>query len=88
VNNANNTLASASAAADAIAEASATLPRLAADLRAVATQAGTTLSTYADDSSFTRETRGAIRQIQSAAEAIERLARTIERNPNSLILGR
>ncbi len=88
VANANSTLASASAAADAIAEASSTLPRLAADLRAVANQAGTTLSAYSDDSSFTRETRGAIRQIQSAAEAIERLARTIERNPNSLILGR
>ncbi|WP_372834224.1 MlaD family protein [Puniceibacterium confluentis] len=88
VNNANATLASARDAADAIAQASATLPRLAADLRAVANQAGTTLSAYADDSSFTRETRGAIRQIQSAAEAIERLARTIERNPNSLILGR
>jgi len=88
VANANRTLASAGDAADAIAQASATLPRLADDLRAVANQAGTTLSTYADDSTFTRETRGAIRQIQSAAEAIERLARTIERNPNSLILGR
>ncbi|SNR77064.1 PqiB family protein [Puniceibacterium sediminis] len=88
INNANATLASARDAADAIAEASATLPQLAADLRAVATQAGTTLSAYSEDSSFTRDTRGAIRQIQSAAEAIERLARTIERNPNSLILGR
>ncbi|MGY9045804.1 MAG: MlaD family protein, partial [Rhodobacterales bacterium] len=88
VNNANATLSSARDAADAIAEASATLPGLAADLRAVATQANTTLSAYSDDSNFTRETRTAIRQIQSAAEAIERLARTIERNPNSLILGR
>ncbi len=88
VANANRTLASASEAANAIAEASDTLPSLAADLREVANQAGTTLATYADNSNFTRETRTAIRQIQSAANAIESLARTIERNPNSLILGR
>jgi paraquat-inducible protein B len=88
VDNANATLASARDAADAIAEASATLPQLARDLRNVATQAGATLSAYSGDSEFTRETRGAIREIEAAARAIERLARTIERKPNSLILGR
>lgn len=88
VANANATLASARSAADAIAEASASLPRLAADLRGVATQANATLATYDGGSQFTRDTRGAIRGIEAAASAIERLVRTIERNPNSLLLGR
>lgn len=88
VDNANATLASARDAADAIAKASATLPQLANDLRAVASQAGATLSAYSADSEFTRETRDAIREIDAAAQAIERLARTIERKPNSLLLGR
>ena len=35
-----------------------------------------------------RETRAAITSVTSAADAIEKLARTIERNPNSLLLGR
>jgi len=88
VDNANATLASARDAADAIAKASATLPQLANDLRAVAGQAGATLSAFSADSEFTRETRDAIREIDAAAQAIERLARTIERKPNSLLLGR
>lgn len=88
VDNANATLSSAREAADAIAEASATLPQLAGELRKVASQAGTALATYSDDSEFTREARGAIREIDSAARAIERLASAIERNPNSLLLGR
>ncbi|MFZ5961397.1 MlaD family protein [Thalassococcus sp. BH17M4-6] len=88
ISNANATLASASQAADAIANASASLPELARDLRRVASQAGTTLADFSEDSRFSRETRGAIDSIQSAAQAIERLARTIERNPNSLLLGR
>ncbi|TPW28977.1 MlaD family protein [Pararhizobium mangrovi] len=88
VENANRTLASARDAADQIAKVSSTLPELADSLRAVAKQAGNTLSAYSGDSPFTRDTRAAIRQIQDAAKAVERLARTIERKPNSLILGR
>ncbi|SLN68169.1 MlaD family protein [Roseisalinus antarcticus] len=88
VENANATLASARNAADAIAEATETLPALSAQLRQVATQAGSTLSTYDRDSEFSRDVRMAIRQVQAAADSIDRLARTLERNPNSLILGR
>ncbi|SLN60913.1 Paraquat-inducible protein B [Roseivivax jejudonensis] len=88
VENANATLASARGAAQAIRDASETLPALSAQLRTLATQAGATLGTYEDDAPFTRDTRAAIRQVTEAAEAVERLARTIERNPNSLILGR
>ncbi|QFT62129.1 MlaD family protein [Roseivivax sp. THAF30] len=88
VENTNATLASARDAASAIEEATQLLPGIATQLRQVANQAGSTLGDYGRDSEFSRNTRGAIRQIESAAEAIERLARTIERNPNSLILGR
>ncbi|ETX28563.1 intermembrane transport protein PqiB [Roseivivax isoporae] len=88
VENANATLASARSAADAIAEASQSLPQLSSQLRALALQAEGTLAGFDEDAVFTRDTRAAIRQVQEAAEAIERLARTIERNPNSLILGR
>ncbi|MFD1342088.1 MlaD family protein [Litorisediminicola beolgyonensis] len=88
VENANAALASARQAADAVANATSVLPRLAADLRQVAAQAGTTLTAYNADSQFSRSTREAIRQVEAAASAIERLARQLERNPNSLILGR
>ncbi|SIT06584.1 paraquat-inducible protein B [Roseivivax lentus] len=88
VDNANATLASARDAASAIEEATQLLPGLATQLRGVANEASSTLSAYGRQSEFTRETQGAIRQIEAAAAAIERLARTIERNPNSLILGR
>ncbi|MHA6326392.1 MlaD family protein [Roseivivax sp. CAU 1753] len=88
VDSTNATLASARDAASAIEEATQLLPGIAAQLRVVANQAGATLGAYGRDSQFSRETQGAIRQIEAAASAIERLARTIERNPNSLILGR
>jgi paraquat-inducible protein B len=88
VENANATLASARDAADALAQASASLPALTDRLSALAGQAGTTLADFDRDSAFTRDLRGAIRQVQAAATAVERLARTLERNPNSLILGR
>ena len=88
VANANATLASARDAASAIEAATELLPGIATQLRSVANQAGATLTAYDGSSEFSRETTTAIRQIEAAASAIERLARTIERNPNSLILGR
>ncbi|ETX15291.1 paraquat-inducible protein B [Roseivivax halodurans JCM 10272] len=88
VENANATLASARDAARAIEEASRTLPALSAQLQTLADQAGATLGTYGENAPFTRDTQAAIRQVNEAAEAVERLANTIERNPNSLILGR
>ena len=83
-----NSAVPATRSPSAIEEATQLLPGIATQLRQVANQAGSTLGDYSRDSEFSRNTRGAIRQIESAAEAIERLARTIERNPNSLILGR
>ena len=88
VNNANATLASAREAAEAIAEASRSLPSLADRLSRVADQAGVTIAGYNADSTFGRELSQAIRQIEAAAQSFDRLARQIQRNPNSLITGR
>ncbi|MHA6343953.1 MlaD family protein [Roseivivax sp. CAU 1761] len=88
VENANATLASARNAAQAIAEASRSLPALSSEIQILAGQAGTTLAAYSADAEFSRDARAALRQVEEAAAAVEKLARTIERNPNSLILGR
>ncbi len=88
VDNANATLAAAREAAEAISQASATLPALSNRLSAAATQANSTLSAYDRNSEFSRGLATAVRQIDAAAEAIERLARQIARNPNSLLTGR
>ncbi|WP_172294791.1 intermembrane transport protein PqiB [Pseudoruegeria sp. HB172150] len=88
ISNANATFASARDAADALAEASASLPDLAERLSGVASQAGSAFASYDRDSEFNRDLRAAIRQIESAAGAIDRLARQLQRDPSSLITGR
>ena len=88
VTNANETLVSARAAAEAIAEASRTLPDLSARLQGIANQIGGTASAYSSESEFNRDLRSAMRQVEAAAASVDRLARTLERNPNSLIIGR
>lgn len=88
VDNTNATLASARSAAEAIAEASSSLPALAERLSAVADRAGVTLADYGRGSDFGRSLSSALRQIEDAAASIDRLARQIQRNPNSLITGR
>lgn len=88
VANANAALAAAREAAEAISEASATLPALSNRLSAAALQASTTLADFDRSSELQRELSTAVRQIDGAAEAIQRLARQIARNPNSLLTGR
>ncbi|MBM9593448.1 MlaD family protein [Roseitranquillus sediminis] len=85
---ANATLASASDAAQAVAEASAALPALADRLDALADQAETTLAGYDEGSELTRRAQSTLRQVEEAARSVSSLARAIERNPNSLLLGR
>ncbi|MEL6467297.1 MAG: MlaD family protein [Pseudomonadota bacterium] len=85
---ANATLSSASDAAQAIENAAADLPQLVTRLNATLTQAQTTLGGFQEGSAFSRETLGALREIERAAKALSDLARTIQRNPNSLLLGR
>ncbi|MBI1417308.1 MAG: MCE family protein [Limimaricola sp.] len=88
IENTNAALASARNAADAVAQASATLPDLSARLDALAGRADALISSYGARSDFNAETLAALREVQSAARAVSQLARQIERNPNSLLIGK
>ncbi|MCH2077918.1 MAG: MlaD family protein [Rhodobacteraceae bacterium] len=88
IETANATLASARDAAVAIEGAAEDLPALVERINATLTEAQSTLSDYGGDSTFARETSSAMREIERAAKALSDLARAIERNPNSLLLGR
>jgi paraquat-inducible protein B len=84
----NATLASASGAADAIAASADELPALLTRLSGLTGQAGTLLESYSDGSRVNQELFAALRAATRAAEDVSSLSRTIERNPNSLLLGR
>jgi len=86
--NVNQTLASARTAADSIAVSARDLPTVIARLNTLFAQAGQTIEGFNKGDELSRSAQGALRDIQQAAKALEKLARTIERNPNSLLLGR
>ncbi len=88
VTNVNAALASASDAAQSIEAAADQLPALMARLNAALAQTQSTVGAYGEDSQVNRELRAALRQVQEAAEALESLARAIERRPDSLLRGR
>lgn len=88
VDNLNATLGSARDAAGAIEEAANDLPTLVARMRAVLDQAGRTIAGYDQGATLSRDVESTLRDIQNAANALESLARTIERNPSALIRGR
>ena len=88
VANLNATLSSASDAAGAVEQATADLPALAARMRAVLDQASRTIAGYDQGATLSRDVENTLRDIQNAANALESLARTIERNPSALIRGR
>ncbi|MGI3168846.1 MlaD family protein [Pseudooceanicola sp. C21-150M6] len=88
VENANATLASARDAAAAVEEAANSLPDLSSRLQRLIAQAESVVAGYGSQSTFNRETVSALREVREAAEAINKLARSIERNPNSLLFGR
>jgi paraquat-inducible protein B len=88
VENTNKALASAQMAADSIAISVQDLPALMDRMSKVLTQVSTTLQAYDANSALNRDARLALREINDAANAFESLARAIERNPNSLLLGR
>jgi paraquat-inducible protein B len=88
VENATAALGSARDAADTFAEAGRDLPGLIAEAEAVLAQARGTLAGYAADNGVGRDARAAMREVERAARAVSSLARAIERNPNSLLLGR
>lgn len=88
IDSANATMASARDAASAIESAADDLPALTSRLNATLAEAQATLGTYGGDSTIVRQTSTTLREIERAAEALTDLARAIERNPNSLLLGR
>ncbi len=88
VENANVTMASAREAADAVAEAAAGLPDLSARLERLVAQSEALIAAYGDRSDFNAETLAALREVRQAARSVSQLARAIERNPNSLLMGR
>jgi len=88
VENVNSALASARNAADNIALTAKDLPQVVNRLTALFAQAGRTIEGYDKGEQLSRGAERTLREIQKAAEALASLARTIERNPNSLLLGR
>ena len=88
VANANAAMASARNAADQVAVSVQDLPRLLERMNAVLAQTCTTLQSYDQCSDLNRSAREALRDLSAAADAVSRLARAIERNPNSLLIGR
>lgn len=88
IENVNAVLASANQAARAIEDAVATLPALSARANRLVVQTEAVIESYSDRSRFSAETLQTLRDIQSAADAVTTLSRTIQRNPNSLLTGR
>ena len=88
VANANAAMASAANAADSVAKAADDLPQLTRQLDALVASAGALVANYGARSKFNAEALDVLRQINKAAAAVTQLARTIERNPNSLLIGR
>ncbi|MEJ8561026.1 hypothetical protein QTO30_07180 [Yoonia sp. GPGPB17] len=88
VENVNAALASANEAAKAVENAVSTLPALAARASELVNQTEAVVNSYGERSRFSAETLATLRDIQEASDAISSLARTIERNPNSLLIGR
>lgn len=88
VENVNQTLASARNAADNISVSAQELPQIVDRLSALFDQASVTIEGYNQGDQISRTAQQTLRDIQKAADALASLARTIERNPNSLLLGR
>ena len=88
VENVNQTLASARNAADNIAVSAKDLPQIVERLSSLFDQASRTIEGYDQGEKISRSAQETLRDIQKAADALASLAKTIERNPNSLLLGR
>ena len=88
LDNVNATLTSAAGAADSVRLAASDLPALVGRLQALTDAATGVLSTYDSESRVAQELFAALRAATRAAEDVSSLSRTIERNPNSLLLGR
>ncbi|WOI55615.1 MlaD family protein [Palleronia sp. LCG004] len=88
VENANQTLASAEQAADAIRRASDELPTLLDSTNALLARTQAVIAGYEANGPLGAQARSTLREVQEAASSIDSLARQIERAPNSLLFGR
>ncbi|MFT5630070.1 MAG: paraquat-inducible protein B [Gammaproteobacteria bacterium] len=88
IENVNSALASASAAAAAVETSVEGLPALSARASRLVSETEAVVQSYGARSRFSAETLNTLRDIQSAADAVTNLARTIQRNPSSLLTGR
>ncbi|MHA3977739.1 PqiB family protein [Halovulum sp. GXIMD14794] len=86
--NTNATLAAAREAAESVATAAESLPALTARLQTLSDQARLTLSSVDSNSRLYSEISRMLSAVEGAARSVNSLSRAIERDPNSLILGR
>ncbi len=81
-------MAATSSAAAAFENAASGLPALVRRLNDAAAKAESAIDAYGAGSSVNTEAVAALREMRQAARAISTLAQTLERRPNSLIIGR
>lgn len=84
----NETLDAAQSAAQSVSKASDRLPELIRQLQSLVDQAQALVATYGRGSNFSNETVNMLRELRRSIADIGSLARMIERNPQSFILGR
>ncbi|SOH94815.1 Paraquat-inducible protein B [Monaibacterium marinum] len=83
-----DTLSAAERTMEAIRLAAVDVPDLLARLDALSVQSSATIAAYGEGSVVNDEALRAIREFRDTARAITALVRQIERNPNSLLIGR
>lgn len=88
IENVNRTLASTRSAAESVAQAMESLPDLSQRLERLVAQADGLIAAYGARSDFNTEAMQVMREFRDTARAVTQLARAIERNPNSLLIGR
>ena len=88
IETATGTIRSAQEAVDQISRSAEALPGMIERINALLNTAATAIAGVGETSTVVRDAREAMREITRAAEAVAQLARTIERDPNSLIFGR
>jgi paraquat-inducible protein B len=88
VANTNAALAAAKDAANAVSAATSDLPKITSDIEDVIAKANALVAGYGPNSAFNTKTLDLLRELQAAAKAITQLAKSIERKPNSLLIGR
>lgn len=88
IDNSNAAIASARDAAAAVEEAVKTLPSLSRRMERLIAETETVITGYGPQSPFSRETRSMLAEVRKAAEALSKLARSIERDPNSILFGK